>query len=148
MAGDPRPFSDWLTTFPMLVAAIDPYTLESSWVLDTVHRVFHHFAGAGVRVAWLSTADVDGTKRFLGPYASEFLAFADPDYASARALRLATLPALTLVRQDGSIAASAEGWDPNAWRDVSDAVTALTDWTAITIPGPKDPAPYAGTPVG
>ena len=71
--GDSRPFSDWLTTFPMLVAAIDPYTHESSWLLDTVHRVFSHFRGAGVRVVWLATADPEGTRSFLGPYAEEFL---------------------------------------------------------------------------
>ncbi len=145
--GDPRPFSDWLTTFPMLVAAIDPYTHESSWLLDTVHRVFSHFRGAGVRVVWLATADAEGSRSFLGPYAEEFLAFADPDRTATKALGLSTLPALALVRQDGSIAATAESWDPDAWRDVAAAVSDITGWTPITLPGPKDPAPYAGTPV-
>lgn len=131
----------------MLLGVIDPYTHESAWLLDTIKRVFHHYREAGVRVAWLATAPAEGVTGFLGPYATEFLTFADPDRAAVKALGLASLPALALVRQDGTIAASAEGWDPDGWRAVSDALEGLTDWTPITIPGPKDPAPYAGTPV-
>lgn len=145
--GDARPFSDWLTTFPMLVGAIDPYTHESSWLLDTMQRIFHHYRGAGVRNVWLATAPVEGATQFLGPYAEEFLSFADPDYTATKALGLSTLPALALVKQDGTIAASAEGWDPAAWREVAQAVSDITGWTPLAIPGPKDPAPYAGTAV-
>lgn len=145
--GDARPFSDWLTTFPMLVGVIDPYTHESAWLLDTIKRVFHHYRGAGVRNVWLATAPADGVKSFLGPYADDYLTFADPDRVAAKALGLKTLPALALVKQDGSIAATAEGWDPEAWHNVSIALEELTDWTPISVPGPKDPAPYAGTPI-
>ena len=145
--GDPRPFSDWLTMFPMLVGAIDPYTHESSWLLDTIFRVFDHYRGAGVRTAWLATADAAGTSKFLDHYAEEFLTFADPDHAAVKALGLSTLPALAFVKQDGTIAATAEGWDPAGWREVSEAIEDITDWTPLSIPGPGDPAPYVGTPV-
>lgn len=145
--GDARPFSEWLTTFPMLLGVIDPHTHESSWLLDTIRRVFAHYREAGVRVAWLATAPAVGTKAFLGPYAEEFLTFSDPDYAATRALGLDTIPALVFVKQDGTIAATAQGWNPETWRDVSDAIEELTDWTPIAIPGPGDPAPYAGTPI-
>lgn len=145
--GEARPFTDWLTTFPMAVAAIDPYTLESSWVLGSIHRIFHHFRDAGVRVVWLATGPEEGVRRFLGDYADEFLTFVDPDYAAVKALGITTLPAFALVKQDGTVAATAEGWDPAAWDAVSDAIEEITDWTPITIPGPSDPAPYAGTPV-
>lgn len=145
--GDARPLEEWLTMFPLLLGAIDPYTHQSSWLLDTIHRVFHHYRGAGVRVAWLATADSDGAKQFLGPYADDFLAFADPEYAAVKGLGLETLPALALVRQDGSMVASAEGWDPAGWRTVSEALGEITGWTPLTIPGPADPAPYPGTPL-
>lgn len=145
--GDPRPFSDWLTTFPMLVAAIDPYTHESSWLLDTIKRVFHHYKGAGVRVAWLATGPAEGVETFLGPYSEEFLTFSDDSRAAVKALGLSTLPALVLVRQDGEIIASAEGWDPTAWRTVSEELASRTGWTPIRVPGPNDPSPYSGTPV-
>ena len=97
-----------MTTFPMLAGVIDPYTHESAWLLDTIKRIFHHYRGAGVRVAWLATGPADGVQKFLGPYAEEFLTFADPTGAAPKALGIETLPALVLVRQDGEIVASAE----------------------------------------
>ena len=36
-------FGDSLTTFPMAMVILDPYTLESSWILDTADRVLSHF---------------------------------------------------------------------------------------------------------
>lgn len=145
--GEARPFSDWLTTFPMAVAAIDPYTHESSWLLATIHRIFQHYREAGVRVAWLVTGPEEGVAKFLGGYADDFLTFADPDYAAVKALGFSTLPAFALVKQDGTVAASAEGWTPPAWSAVADAIEEITDWTPITIPGPSDPSPYAGTAI-
>ena len=129
----------------MLTGVIDPYTHESAWLLDTIKRIFHHYSGAGVRVAWLATGPADGVQKFLGPYAEEFLTFADPTGAAPKALGIETLPALALVRQDGEIVASAQGWDPEAWRSVTSALDELTGWTGLNIPGPKDPRPYAGT---
>ena len=145
--GDARPFSEWLTTFPLLIGAIDPYTHESSWLLDSIKRIFHHYSGAGVRVAWLAAGPADGVKSFLGPHAEEHLTFADPDRTAVKALRLTTMPALVLVRQDGTITGVSEGWDPNGWREIIDSLAEQVGWSELTLPGPKDPAPYPGTPV-
>lgn len=131
----------------MAVAAIDPYTHESSWLLATIHRIFHHYRDAGVRVVWLATGPEDGVAKFLGDYSLDFLTFADPDYAAVKALGFSTLPAFALVKQDGTIAASAEGWAPAAWAEVSTEIDKITDWTPITIPGPSDPTPYIGTAI-
>jgi len=103
---------------------------------------------AGVRVAWLATGPVDGVASFLGPFGDEFLTFADEDRSAVKALGLKTLPALVLVRQDGEIMGSAEGWDPKGWREISEMLADQTGWTPISVPGPKDPAPYSGTPAG
>ena len=46
-------FRDSLTTFPIAMVILDPYTLESSWILDTADRVLSHFQGADVRVAFV-----------------------------------------------------------------------------------------------
>ena len=143
--GDSRPFSDWMTTFPMLLGVIDPYTHESSWLLDTMKRIFHHYRDAGVRVAWLAVGPADGVTKFLGPYAEEFLTFADPTGAAAKALGVETLPALVFVRQDGVIIESAQGWNPATWRKVTGELEELTGWTTLNLPGPNDPSPYAGT---
>ena len=46
-----------MTSYPMLMVAIDPYTSESSWILDTAADLLHHYSPADVRVAWLVAAD-------------------------------------------------------------------------------------------
>jgi hypothetical protein len=63
-----------------------------------------------------------------------------------KAFGLAELPAIVHVRQDLSVAASAEGWDPEGWREVTENLSKAMSWTAPSIPAPRDPAPYAGTP--
>lgn len=147
IGGEPRALSEWLTTFPLVPVVLDPYTHESAWVLDTARRILATFSEAGCRPCWIVTCGADDARRFLGPYADEFLTFADADRSIATALGVETLPAFVLILQDGSVSARAEGWDPEAWRTVADAVADLTQWIRPTIPAPGDPGPYAGTPV-
>ncbi|MEA3020406.1 MAG: hypothetical protein QOI47_1930, partial [Actinomycetota bacterium] len=80
------------------------------------------------------------------PYATEFLTFADPDRSVPKAFGLATLPAIVHIRQDLSVAGAAEGWDPDAWRHVTEELSRAMSWTRPSIPAPRDPAPYPGTP--
>ncbi len=145
--GDARPLSDWLTTFPLVPVVLDPYTHESAWILDASKRVLETFSEADCRPCWILTCSADDARRFLGPYADEMLAFADPDRRVARGLGVETAPAFLLVRQDGQVVAKAEGWDPDEWRDVAEEVVRLTAWSRPVIPGPGDPAPFAGTPI-
>ena len=144
--GDPRPLSDWLTTFPLVTVVLDPFTYESSWILDTARRILATYRDADCRVAWTVTADVEGATKFLGPLADEFLTFADSDRNLARGAGLSQLPAFVVIRQDATVAATAEGWDPAAWRSVAQTVTDLTRWNRPTIPAAGDPVAYAGTP--
>ena len=146
LTGDPRPLREWLTTFHLASVVIDPFTNESSWILDTAARVMRGFSGAAVRVNFVVTATPDEAKQFLGPLADEFLVFADPDRAAVRSLGLQALPAFVFVRSDLTVPAAAEGWRPVEWRKVAQAIATTTAWSAPTIPGPKDPSPYAGTP--
>ena len=145
LSGETRSLSDWLTTFPLALVVVDPFTYESSWILDTARRLFGEYAAADVRLAFMVTADVEGTRRFLGPIADEALAFADPDRAVVRSLELDTLPALVAIRQDGQLIGWAEGWDPDSWRDVTEALSELLSWHRPVIPGPGDPMAYPGT---
>jgi hypothetical protein len=144
--GDARPLGEWLTTFPLLPVVLDPFTHESAWLLDTSKRILEHFADADCRICWILTCSVDDAKRFLGPYAEEVLSFADPTGAIAASLGLEQTPAIALLRQDGVVTASAEGWNPDAWREVAEAVAELTSWSRPTIPAAGDPAPFSGTP--
>ncbi len=145
--GDPRALSEWLTTFPLVPVVIDPYTHESAWLLDTARRILSNFTGAGCRPCWLITCGADDARQFLGPYADEFLTFVDPDATFAKALGVSTAPAIALIRQDGAVTASAEGWNPEDWRDVATAIAAHTHWSRPEIPADGDPVAFAGTAI-
>lgn len=144
--GEPRALSDWLTTFPLLPVVLDPFTHESAWILDTARRILLTFYEADCRPCFIVTCDSADARRFLGPYAEEILTFVDPDRKVTEALGLQTLPAFVLIKHDGSVAASTEGWSPDDWRAVADTVAELTHWSRPVIPAPGDPTPYAGTP--
>jgi len=146
LSGEARPLSDWLTTFPLVLAVIDPYTHESAWILKTIARIFEGFRGADCRVAWLVTADRDGTKQFLGPMADDFLTYIDPGRVMVKSLQLSVLPALVVLRQDGSLLGAAEGWNPATWRPLAEELAQFTSWSKPTIPVKGDPVAYPGTP--
>jgi hypothetical protein len=143
--GEARTIAEWLTTFQLAVVVLDPFTNESSWILDTAARVLRTLRGADVRVCWLVAADAEGAAAFLGPLAEEFLTFVDPDRVAIKALGVERLPAFAFVMMDGSIAAVAEGWHPLQWRAVAEKVAEATAWTAPLIPEPGDPRPYDGS---
>ena len=146
LQGRARPLSEWLTTFPLAAVVLDPYTHESSWILDTSLRVLANFRGADVRVSFVvAGTDPEGALRFLGPLADNILVFTDPGRSLVGAIGLSVLPAFVVVRQDGWVMGAAEGWDPPAWRDLADDLAVLTNWSRPEVPAANDPAPYAGT---
>ena len=146
LTGDASSLREWLTTFHLVTIVLDPYTAQSAWLLPTVGRILRVYDEADCRVAITVTCDEVGARQFLGPYAKEFLTFTDPDRSAVKAFGLSTLPAIVHVRQDLSIAGAAEGWDPDAWRAVTENLSAAMHWTKPVIPAPRDPAPYPGTP--
>jgi len=143
--GEGRTLEQWLTTFHLVSVVIDPYTNESAWILDTAARIMRSFTGAAVRVNWVVAGTEDDARAFLGPLATEFLTFADPERTYVKALGLERLPAFVFLRVDGQVVASAEGWNALEWRQVAEAVADTTAWTAAVIPAPGDPQAYAGT---
>lgn len=148
LGGNSRPLEDWLTTFPLACVVLDPFTHESSWILDTSRRILQGFREADCRPCWLLTCTAEEAGIFLGPYAEDVLTFVDPTRAVAQGLGIATTPAFLLVRQDGQITAKAEGWEPNAWREVAEAIAEMAHWSQPAIPAQGDPAAFAGAPIG
>jgi hypothetical protein len=146
LGGQTRPLRAWLTTFHLVTAVLDPYTSESAWLLPTVVRIFRVYAEADCRVAITVTCSAEEAREFLGPYAEEFLVFADPDRTLVKGFGLDELPALVHIRQDLSVAGAAEGWDPGAWRAVTDRLSKAMSWSRPVIPDVGDPAPFRGTP--
>ena len=147
LQGDPRPVEDWVTTFHLVFVAVDPFTLESAWLLEGAARVLRNFLGADCRVAWLVTGDADQARQFLGPLADEFLTFVDPARTAVRALGLQELPAFVHLNQALQVEGAAEGWRPDEWRDAAEHLAEMMRWSRPVVPAVGDPAPYPGSPV-
>jgi hypothetical protein len=104
------------------------------------------FSGAATRVNFVVTASAAEAKQFLGPLATEFLTFADPDRTFVKQLGLSELPAFVFLRGDGTVAASAEGWNPKEWRAVASTIAETVAWSKPLIPASGDPGAFKGTP--
>ena len=142
----PRPLLQYLTTFHLVVVAVDPFTNESAWIIETAGRVLSVFSEADCRVGWIVTGDPEECRQFLGPWADRFLTFADPSRDVIRSLDLQRLPALVHLGMDGSVVAAASPRRPAAWQQVVDELARMLQWKAPRLPAPGDPAPYAGSP--
>ena len=145
IGGETRPLEEWVTTFHLASVVLDPYTNESSWILKTAARVLDAFRGADVRVNLVLTCPADEATQYLGPLADQFLVFCDPERRFVKGLGLSLLPAFVFVRADGSVDATAQGWNPGEWRTVAKTIADNTSWIAPVIPAPGDPSPFRGT---
>lgn len=143
---EPRTVGQWTTTFHLALVVLDPYTYESSWIIDTAVRILRNFAEADCRTAFLVAADDEGAKRFLGPFVQEFLVFADTDRLAIKAIGLERLPAFVHINQANVVEGKAEGWQPDEWRAVADHLALVMSWRRPIIPMPSDPVPFDGTP--
>jgi hypothetical protein len=146
LQGEPRTVAEWLTNFHLCLVVLDPFTNESAWILETAGRILSVYAAADVRVGWLVTATDDEARQFLGPWATEFLTFTDPDRTVVKALGLQELPAVVHLNMSVATEAAAEGWNPAAWREVLENLSRILSWSRPVLPVPGDPAAYAGTP--
>jgi hypothetical protein len=145
LSGEGQTASQWLSMFHLLIVVLDPYTVESSAILDTAARILATFRGADARAAFLCTADAPDTRRYLGPLADRFLTFSDPGREVVSAMELDQLPALVVVNQAGELEGVAEGWDPDAWQDVTDSLAEIMAWTGPVLPDAADPPSFAGS---
>ncbi len=143
LTGEGYKLRDWLTSYPFLLVAIDPYTSESSWILDTATRIFDHYSPADVRVGWICAADADDSKHFLGPLAEQYLTFSDPEKEICHSLEVTETPSLIHIRSDGFVQAT-QGWDPAQWKEITDRLTQILSWSKITLPGRNDPGAFEG----
>jgi len=125
---------------------LDPYTHESSWILDTAARILTQYNAADVRTAWAVCGTDDEAKQFLGPLADEFLTFADPTRSFVKGLELTSLPAFLHIDHALNVVNSAEGWNPKEWRTVAKELSKQMSWSSPSIPDGDDPPPYPGTP--
>jgi hypothetical protein len=75
------------------------------------------------------------------------MVFVDPDKDLVHGLGLERLPAFVHLRQDTSLVASAEGWDPREWQRVAREVAKALAWSVPEVSGPDDPPRFEGWPI-
>jgi len=146
LTGDARPAEDWVTTFHLVLVVLDPYTYESSWIIETAGRILTNFGGADCRPAWLVAGTPEQAATFLGPWSEQLLTFSDPDREMIKGLSLQHLPAIVHLNQKLEVEGSSEGWNPAGWREVANTLADQMSWSQPIIPGPGDPNPYEGSP--
>lgn len=139
------PVRDWITSFPLLMVVLDPYTHESAWILQTATKLLQHFQPSDIRTAFLVTASDDECREFLGPLADEFLVFADPERAAVGHLGAESLPALAVVHPTLEMHVS-NGWNPAGWDEIVAPLSKMLSWSHPLIPAPGDPVGFQGTP--
>jgi hypothetical protein len=143
--GTPRTVAQLVTTFHLLLVAIDPFTHQSAWILPTAARILQTFQQADCRIAWLVTGTAEECRMFLGPWAQDIMTFADPDRVAVKEFGLERLPAIVFQGMDGKVVA-AEGWHPAEWKAVTDQLAKTLSWQGPNFPTSKDPGPFEGSP--
>jgi len=147
LAGKARSVREWLTTFHLVLVALDPFNPRSQWIVPTATRILADYDDADCRVAWLVGGDAVDAKRLLGRKADDILTFCDPELTAVRGFGLTTLPAIVHLGMDCQVVNASEGWDPPAWRILTQELSRVVGWTRPVVPGPKDPGAFAGAPV-
>ncbi len=148
IGGETRTLEEQTALFHLVLVAIDPYTNESAWLLETAGRILENFIGADCRVAWLVTAPEEDAETFLGPWAERILTFCDPDRIAVKGLGIERIPAIVHVGNDLSEIGHADGWDPPAWKHITDNLARMMSWSRATYPKPGDPVAFEGSAAG
>ena len=104
-------------------------------------KLLRTFRDADCRTAYCVAGPPEVARRVLADAADEALVFVDPDGALVQSLGLERLPAFVHLRQDTTLVAAAEGWDPREWQRVAREVGKAMAWTVPEVTGPGDPAP-------
>ena len=145
--GSSRTLREWVTTFHLLLIVVDPYTHESSWIVNTAGRILRSFKDADCRGGWMVTGTAEHSKEFLGPWSSEILTFVDPNLNFVRHIGIESTPAIVHFDQSPKIVGSAEGWEPQEWKEIVSNLADVMSWSKPIIPDSDDPSPYSGAPV-
>jgi len=136
-----------LTTFHLLLVAVDPGSVRSRWIVPTAARVLFEYEQADCRVAWLVAGDAADARKLLGRWAKDIMAFVDPELTAINGFGISTLPAIVHVGMDLTIVNSVEGWDLPAWRALTLELSKRMSWSRPHIPAPGDPGPFDGAPL-
>ena len=144
-AGVTRTLDDWSTMFHLCLVVL-PARTEAAAFVPIGMRLFSVFGDADCRFAFVVAGPETVAKRLLGEAESKVVTFVDPDLELVESLGLEHLPAFVLLRQDTSLVAASEGWDPKDWQRVAKETARVLAWTVPEVSRPGDPAPSPGWP--
>ncbi|MED5229331.1 MAG: hypothetical protein VX754_00365 [Actinomycetota bacterium] len=146
--GQSLPLRSWVTNFHLLLVVIDPFSHESSWIINTASRVLSNFTGADCRVGWLVIGDAEQAATFLGPHSDEFITFIDPNGDFVKEVGLTQTPGIIHINQAPKLIAATQGWNPEEWKAIVSGLADHMQWSRPAIPAEGDPTPYAGSSIG
>jgi hypothetical protein len=146
LQGVTRTLDDWSTMFNLCLVIL-PARAEAAAFVPIGDRIFATMGDADARASFVVAGPESVAKRLLGTEIERNVVFVDPDLELVHALGLERLPALVLLRQDTSVVAAAEGWDPKEWHEVVVEIGKMLAWTRPELASPGDPAPFPGWPV-
>ena len=147
LTGRSRSVREWVTTFHLLIVAVDPNSSQSRWIVPTAARVLTIYQQADCRVGWLVAGDAKDARHFLGRWATDILTFVDPDLTAIKAFGLESLPAILHLNQELRVVNAVEGWEPFAWRALATELSHSMSWSKPLLPAPGDPGPFDGAPL-
>ena len=95
-----------------LCLVILPPRPEAAVFIPIAKRIFQVFGDADCRTAFCVVGNEFIARGVLGDAENEYLSFIDPDSELVASLGLTHLPAFVHLRQNTTLVAAAEGWDP------------------------------------
>ena len=144
--GVTRTLDDWSTMFHLCLVILPPRP-EAAVFIPVAKRIFQVFGDADCRTAFCVVGNEFIAKGVLGEAEDQYLSFCDPDAELATSLGLTRLPAFVHLRQDTSLVAAAEGWDPPEWQRVAKEIGKVMAWSVPTVAAAGDPPPTTGWPL-
>jgi len=144
--GVTRTLDDWSTMFHLCLVILPPRP-EAAVFIPIAKRIFQVLGDADCRTAFCVVGNEFIARGVLGDAEENYLSFVDPDGEFVASLGLAHLPAFVHLRQNTTLVASAEGWDPRAWQNVAKEVAKAMAWSVPTVAAAGDPPPTPGWPV-
>ena len=144
--GVTRTLDDWATMFHLCLVILPPRP-EAAMFVPIAKRIFQVFGDADCRTAFCVAGNEFIARGVLGDAEEGYLSFVDPDGELVSSLGLTHLPAFVHLRQNTTLVAAAEGWDPPRWQAVAKEIGKSMAWSVPTVAGAGDPPPTPGWPV-
>ena len=128
--------------FHLCLVILPPRPEAARWI-PIARRIFQVFGDADCRTAYCIVGNEFIAKGVLGDAEDEALTLCDPDGELVKSLALTHLPAFVHLRQDTSLVAAAEGWEPAEWQRVAVELGKAMDWTHPEVARARRPGAHA-----